>query len=118
MSDTVFNTLMAVALMCGQHMSGGTLSDDFIPDPGHATWEAGFERCEKVVTAVAMERMRREALEAQKKDADEKARLANAIAAIDGRKFTPEPAPKPLVNRYSCIVPTGNIDLNVRSPAR
>jgi hypothetical protein len=101
MNDQVFNTLMSVALMCGQHlMGGGSLDNDMIPKSG--LFEPGFEKCIDVVTNYRTEKARREkAAEAQQLQHD-KDRVQNAMNAIKGKDFKPENAPPPRKD-YDCL---------------
>lgn len=92
MNDSVFNTLAAVAMMCYGHFHG-SFSNDLVPLNG--TYDAGFEQCAVISKELEAERARRaKAATAVKAEAD-KARVANAMAALLGRPFAPEPAPGP-----------------------
>lgn len=108
MSDEVFNTLLAVVLMCHSHYA-----DKFT---GNMTafqekWETGFEQCATIQKEVDVENVRRDMLKEAKRIQQDKERLANALAALKGKKFTPEAAPpvqKPLFSN-SCIEPANGI---------
>ena len=108
MTDDVFNTIAAVALMCGSHLvSGGALDNNMIPLS--ANYQPGFESCTTIVAAYRSETKAREEKTAKEQEEREKARVLNALAALRGKKFRPEAAPpKPssaLWNSY--IIPSG-----------
>lgn len=107
MNDAVFNTLMSVALMCGQHlMGGGSLDGDMLPNGG--LFNPGFEKCIDIVTSYRTERTRRAQAQVDKNLQDDKNRVANAVAALKGKEFKPEAPttlPRPLWGS-SCTVPT------------
>lgn len=88
MNDSVFNTITVVALMCTGHFHG-LLSNDLMPDKG--TWDAGFEQCAVVIKELGAERARRDREAAAKKVDADKARVANAVAALRGKAFKAEP---------------------------
>ena len=107
MNDDVFNTVAAVALMCGSHlMSGGTLDNNFIPISG--TYKPGFEKCAAIVAIYRAETQKREKQAAKQEEDREKARVANALAALHGEKFTPETAlPKLMTPCSNWVIPAG-----------
>jgi hypothetical protein len=103
MNDAVFDTLAAVALMCSGHFHGSFTGGAYNMVPAEGEWEAGFERCALVLKELDAEKARR--AEAQKVEAadHDKARLANGLAAIQGKSFAPEPAPPPPKSQFGCI---------------
>lgn len=102
MNDSIFNTITAVALMCTGHFHG-LLSNDLMPDKG--TWDAGFEQCAVVIKALAAEQTRRDEVKAAKRVSDDKARVVNALAALHGKLFTPEPSPGIFVHADTITTP-------------
>jgi hypothetical protein len=92
MTDAVFNTLAAVALMCSGHFYGSLTMQ---MQPLEGKYEAGFERCAVVLKDLDAEKARRaEAQKVEQNDHD-KAQLANGLAALQGKSFAPEAAPVP-----------------------
>jgi hypothetical protein len=103
MTDAVFNTLAAVALMCSGHFHGSLTMQ---MQPLEGKYEAGFERCVIVLAALDAEKVRRaEAQKVEENDHD-KARLANGLAALQGKSFEPEAAPPPAKSPYGCTLLT------------
>lgn len=100
MTDLVFNTLLAIAAMCNQHASS------LFPLGGPTHYEKGFEQCVVIQREVSKEQERRLDAENAAQNAKDRARLANALAALHGKKFTPESAPPPMPETFGCIVPT------------
>lgn len=115
MNEEVFNTLAAVALMCSVHFhSAFTMSGPIQLDQNgrydsrsDGKYDPGFEQCSIVVKAHDAEVDRRAKVVAEKELASDKARVANAIAALHGKNFTPERAPvvPNLLQTNSCVVP-------------
>lgn len=106
MSDAIYNTLLAVSMMCSSHVvSGGSIANDWI---AIGPFKPGFERCETVVKKYNDERRRREKADEVKKENEDAGRLANAIHAIDGVPFKEEPAPQPQKSQFgnSCVTLT------------
>lgn len=114
MTDDVFNTIAAVALMCGSHIvSGGTLDNNMVPLS--ARYQPGFEACTAVVAAYRYETEERKDKAAKEQEEREKARVLNALAALRGKKFTPEAAPpKQSTSLWNstCLMPlTGAVNI-------
>jgi hypothetical protein len=94
MNDAVFNTILSVAMMCSNHVVNGGISggsDGFPEGP----YQPGFEPCVTVVEMVRTESKKRAAAKAAEAERQSKERLANAIAALQGKDFNPESAPAP-----------------------
>lgn len=108
MKDDIFNTLLAVAMMCMGHFHG-TL-DGRTLEPADNNWDKGFENCALVIKRRDGERERRAKLDAENKEALEKVRLINAMEALAGRKFEAEQAPEPPLPD-TCIMNTGVSDM-------
>lgn len=90
MNDSVFNTLAAVALMCSSHFHG-LFSNE--PTLTGGKYDAGFEQCATISRELETERARRANVAAAVKAEADKARLENALAAVQGKSFTPEERP-------------------------
>jgi hypothetical protein len=119
MNEAIFNTLAAVALMCGQHIQPGkgSMDLDFIPNPG-SQYQAGFEDCRIIVARLRAETEKR-VKEAQAKQlAEDAARVRNALAAVQGGPFKPEPAPleRSALPQSTCIFPAGALNTNNVAP--
>lgn len=90
MTDVVLNTLLAIAAMCNQHVSALTIVG------GPTQYERGFEQCSVIQRAVDKEQIRRVEASQKARAAEDIGRLNNALAALHGKKFKPEPAPAPV----------------------
>jgi hypothetical protein len=102
MTDAIFNTLAAVAVMCSGHFQGVLGIDGLMPDPDRGTFAAGFEQCGTVIKELTAEKQRRAAEQADEKVSQDKARLANGLAALKGKSFAPEAAPIPPKSALNC----------------
>lgn len=107
MTDVIFNTLLAVQFMCTAHHYI-TWQGTNVPVPSNvaeAKYQKGFEDCLAIDKAIEGERVRRDLLLAAKYLAADKARLANAIAAMNGKPFKPEAPVESLMLKGGCISP-------------
>jgi hypothetical protein len=93
MNDAVFNTLAAVVLMCSNHFHG-VLNP---PDRVSSGYDPGFEQCAVISKELEAERARRAKEHAEKLAEADKARVANAMAALHGKPFKEEAVP-PVLN--------------------
>jgi hypothetical protein len=107
MSDAIFHTLMAALVICVHHYSG-PLDDGFLPT-GAGQYEHGFAQCAVIAAAIRAETTRRADVAAEKQVADDKADIANALAALHGKPFKPQAPTLPAVpggGQPDCIEPT------------
>lgn len=108
MNDAVFNTLLAVAQMCMGHFQSISTGTN-----GHGNetvvWTVGFEQCAAVRKAVEAETNRRADAAVSEAHRRDLGRLQNALEALGGKKFTPEPAPPPPKPMGGCgLIYTGD----------
>ena len=109
MKDDIFNTLLAVAVMCMGHYHGTLDGRTLEPVAGDTSWDKGFENCAVVLKRRDAERERRSIEATANQQKVDKARVANAIAALDGRKFEAEPAPPEPRRSNTCIMETSGV---------